>query len=79
MLTPRGEFEDRSGVTQSVASCLLVFSTVFILLRIHARCFIIKNFGLDDALACVAYVGPLFLKKHVDIVADWLTMSARFF
>lgn len=79
MLTLRGEFDDRSGVTQSLVYCLPVFSTVFILLRIYARCFLIKNFGLDDALACVAYVSLPILIFFVDIVAEWLTMSVRFF
>lgn len=75
MLTIRGEFDDRSGVARSLVSCLIVFSTIFISLRIYARYFLIKKSGLDDALACIAYVRPLILKKHADIAADWLTKS----
>jgi hypothetical protein len=63
MLTLRGEFGDRGEITQTLVYCLIVFSTIFILLRVHARCFMTKHFGLDDALACIAYVGPFILKN----------------
>ncbi len=70
MLNPSIKYPDRSWVTTSLVSSLIFFSTLFISLRIYARFILIKQPGLDDALAIAAYVRPPNPKKHVDIVSD---------
>lgn len=46
----------RGGSIIAVNSCLIGLSTVFVLVRLYSRKYIIQNIGLDDGVACLAYV-----------------------
>lgn len=55
--------------------CRLIVDLIASIVRIYAKYFLMKNFGLDDTLACIACISPMILKSHVDIVTDSLTIS----
>ena len=50
----RTELQDKTIVIFSVMTAL---SSVFILLRVYTRVFLVKTFGLDDCKFCLSWRG----------------------
>jgi hypothetical protein len=46
----------RGLVSRNLNICLIVFSSVFVILRIYVRAFMTKSLGLDDAFSVAALV-----------------------